>query len=469
MLGLLTLFLPGCFSYHPSKQSRTQPAAALEAAAFPARDLAAVETIRIATDSHTAASAQASIAVDLNRPVGQGLLRIYHQPPLEGDSDHPPLNAEQRRIQELFDELIVFKPNGSFLTSHWLERQARRHLGEPAAPPASVDDGMAFFLASPEQLPPLESQRGLILHFWSLSPNAYEQRILDQLRAVGWVVVDFDTTIDVELPLPPGAAERLSELQARLRASQAATRTGDRAQALDLSSPAWTEYSRLLAEIINLRRGGFDLAPEATPEQIDAIAADMARTTDTTIAENAFAAEAVLQHIREHRPDIRTKPLVIAGFSAGALATPAICARLAATTQAPDAAILVGGGADLLAITRGSSLKQKSQPVACEGERLTDDLFARLDAAYLRLSRLDPYTTAPLLANTPVLQVHARADATVPAATGELLHERLGRPDRYDFIADHYKLFYFMAGEPGYGKLIRWLDRTLPKSSTNQQ
>lgn len=464
MLGLLTLFLPGCFSYHPTTRFRTQPAAALEAAAFPRRDPAAVETIRISTASSMAAPSPASIVIDVNQAAGQGLLRLYHQPPAEGDSDHPPLNAEQRRIQELFDELIVFKPNGSFLTSHWLTRQARRHLGEPDAPAASVDDGIEFFLPPPEQVPPLDSQRGLILHFWSLSPNAYEQRILDQLRAVGWVVVDFDTTIDVELPLPPGAAERLSELQARLRAAQAATRTGDRAQALDLSSPAWTEYSRLLAEIINLRRGGFDLAPEATPEQIDAIAADMARTTDTTIAENAFAAEAVLQHIREHRPDIRIKPLVIAGFSAGALATPAICARLAATTQAPDAAILVGGGADLLALTRGSSLKQKSQPVTSKGARLSDDLFTKLDAAYLRHTRLDPYTTAPLLAHTPVLQVHARADTVVPAATGELLYERLGRPDRYDFIADHYKLFYFMAGEPGYGKLIRWLDHTLPPS-----
>ena len=60
------------------------------------------------------------------------------------------------------------------------------------------------------------------------------------------------------------------------------------------------------------------------------------------------------------------------------------------------------------------------------------------------------------------------ADTVVPASTGELLHERLGRPDRYDFIADHYKLFYFMAGEPGYGKLIRWLDRTLPKSAAEE-
>ena len=65
--------------------------------------------------------------------------------------------------------------------------------------------------------------------------------------------------------------------------------------------------------------------------------------------------------------------------------------------------------------------------------------------------------TAPLLARTPVLQVHAKGDETVPARTGEVLYERLGRPDRYDFIADHYKMFYFMAGEAGWGRLIRWL------------
>ena len=117
----------------------------------------------------------------------------------------------------------------------------------------------------------------------------------------------------------------------------------------------------------------------------------------------------------------------------------------------------------MLALTRASSLSRNRPAVSCDGVPLPDDVFERLDASFLRHCRLDAYATGPLLADTPVLQVHARKDSTVPSFTGELLHERLGRPDRYDFVNDHYQLFYFMAGEPGWGKLRRWLDKNVPK------
>jgi hypothetical protein len=47
----------------------------------------------------------------------------------------------------------------------------------------------------------------------------------------------------------------------------------------------------------------------------------------------------------------------------------------------------------------------------------------------------------------------------VPAATGELLYERLGRPDRLDFSMDHYKLFYFIPDQAP--RVADWLERNV--------
>jgi hypothetical protein len=117
-----------------------------------------------------------------------------------------------------------------------------------------------------------------------------------------------------------------------------------------------------------------------------------------------------------------------------------------------DAAVIVGGGANVARIMIDGSLLGIADRVPHSLRRPLDEL----SRSYLAATRLDPYHMAPSLRPLPVLMLHARWDAIVPAATGELLWERLGRPERWTYPLGHFGLFWWLPNEAG--AIADWIE-----------
>src|SRR5690606_2543041 len=124
------------------------------------------------------------------------------------------------------------------------------------------------------------------------------------------------------------------------------------------------------------------------------------------------------------------------GCSAGAICGPTIAARLGDRVQA---VVLIGGGADILRISQTNGVTNAGlafgalDPIegGYQPRKLTRGELDQLSDAYLEMSQLDPYHTAPALRATPTLMLHAALDKIVPARCGRLLYERLGKPERW--------------------------------------
>jgi pimeloyl-ACP methyl ester carboxylesterase len=168
------------------------------------------------------------------------------------------------------------------------------------------------------------------------------------------------------------------------------------------------------------------------------------------IASYAYANDAAVQFVRQHVPALRDTPIIIAGFSFGALMAPTLAARLGDDVAA---VVLVGGGADLPRIAAESTFNWSWHPML-RGRLLSARDYRVLRDEYRARTNLDPYATAPLLRNRPVLVVQARWDRIVPARYGDLLWERLGRPERWMFRGGHLMLFWRL--EKYADPIARW-------------
>jgi hypothetical protein len=91
---------------------------------------------------------------------------------------------------------------------------------------------------------------------------------------------------------------------------------------------------------------------------------------------------------------------------------------------------------------------------ARSGRRLDDPAVSH--AAYLESCRLDPYHWAPGMTDMTVVQLHAMFDAIVPASSGRLLYERLGRPERWQYPAGHVGLLFMLHWHAG--AIADWID-----------
>jgi len=199
----------------------------------------------------------------------------------------------------------------------------------------------------------------------------------------------------------------------------------------------------------------------ASNQQIDAtddpeeLGRRIAALVDDRLAEWAYGVEAVLEDLAIRRPELTQRPLVGIGSSVGAVAMPAVSARL----ERPfDALVLAAGGADTLEILRSTTMGIAASPLRWrDGRRPTTDAWRRIGAAYRDATRLDALHTARLLRGSPVLQLHADWDSIVPAATGELLWESLGRPERWRYRSGHVGLLVFWL--PNESKrVVEWVD-----------
>ncbi len=190
---------------------------------------------------------------------------------------------------------------------------------------------------------------------------------------------------------------------------------------------------------------------------VEPTARSVARAVDRRLAEWAYAAEAMFEYLDDRGGATPSKPAVLVGCSLGAIAAPTIVARL------PDrfeAAVLIGGGANVLKITQRSSLTDAGLELLTTGGSLSSSDRHELFDRYLDASRLDPHHTAAAMGGIPVLVVHAIFDRIVPASTGRALYEQLDRPERWSFPVGHLGLFWLLPSQSA--RIAEWIGAQVP-------
>jgi hypothetical protein len=436
-----------------------------------------------------------------------GLLRVVDDRSLGGQA------IDEQLVLGWIEEFVTgFKPNATFLSERELARQRERRRivaqvereeaaaaalrtqasGPPASEAApgaghgSVDaegDGEAsasggegvssedglLLSAGVDVGVPLEAapdSKGVMVHLPALMGTKYEARAVQRLRDLGWTVLHVRGPTGVRPPNDLARHEADSRRSARTRLrlrEQGEVQFEEYSFAWDPHSgdldllPGGAEY----AEIAEAVRGEIPMPPtglEAQPGESPIVVAQrIAAAADTGLAEAALAAEAGLAALLELHPHLRGRPVVVIGFSAGAIGAPAVAVRLA---ERVDAVVLIGGGADGLTVSQTSSVTRGGAKLApADGPELSPEFIEEVRAAYRELSQLDPYNAAPRLGRVPVLQVMARGDGMVQTEHQWTLWDRLGRPDRITWHGPlgHQGLFYLLAGQ--MGRIDRWVMR----------
>ena len=192
------------------------------------------------------------------------------------------------------------------------------------------------------------------------------------------------------------------------------------------------------------------------------------RQSDNRVAEGAYATKLALDHLYTKRPALIDKPAILIGMSGGAMMLPTVYA------YAPDhydGAVLIAGGADYLTIAIESNYKSWIDAFVfdfkpeSESElgRPTPEQLKALSSIYLDASKLDAYHTAAEMHDIPVLMLHATADKAVPASTGELLYQQLGKPERWTYPVGHEIIFAALPTQ--VSRIDKWITAHILESS----
>lgn len=297
-----------------------------------------------------------------------------------------------REIEPTDPRVYLFYSSGTPVAS------GDRSQGPPPPPGSEVDKTPLDSVVVRVHPQPPGKPRGVVVALRPISGSAYTKSTINQLRQGGWAVIEAGLSFGAE--------------------------------------------------------GIGDVREASCDEDLDAIGGKLAGLIDARLAETAYGVEAVLELVRMQRPELANAPVVVVGFSAGALGAPTVAARLGEKVKA---AVLVGGGVDMLRISQTSALSDFGLVIRSHGDKLTPAQIDRVSAAYLHASKLDPYHSAPLLADKPVLMLHASQDDIVP--TGDALHERLGRPERWVFDIGHELLFWRLSAYDT--DIAAWIDRAM--------
>lgn len=248
------------------------------------------------------------------------------------------------------------------------------------------------------------SPRGLVVHLTSYGGYRFEKPVIQEMRERGWAVL-------------------------------------------------WVDSSTVKPETTRV---------DVDTQDLDSAADRLAQNISDRVSEIAYAVEAALEYLEAERPDIPQSPTILMGYSAGALASPTVAALL---PDRFDAAVMVGGGANLLDISQRSVLTDGGLKLNwTRGTPSTYDQ-QRLQELYLQACPLDPYWTAQSLRGKPVLLLHAVFDRIVPAANGDLLYEQLGRPERMNFLLGHELLFLRLGAQSRM--LADWVDDAAAGAAAN--
>ena len=470
---------PGCFSYTPGMPRDT--VASIRDLPLPNVDAAVLEGVRDQTprEVYSARLMPGRNIEDVTNPVVREVVEKPHRRITRSEVVDGTL---VRMVETPKDEFPLFAffagfvPNGYVLSARDVSpatmrlSSARRERmvesinarwrahgveSDPTAHRIALEEGIPFHI--PAEVPP--DCRGVILHLWALARNEYEVRVMAELSSRGWFIIDVkpDTSAPAELREETvdeilrceQEMEDLNDQLPLMHKGESASSYRARLEKL----PAYQRRSELGSRIVDLRNPAL---PLCSPGDVGPAAAELGRRIDAALAENTRGTGAVLETAYRIHPALRGLPLVVMGFSAGALSAPTVAAKLR-----PDAAVVIGGGADLVAIALRSILTRGGVRVGCDGKPAGAELKALLEDEYLKHTTLDPYHTAPLLSDIPVLVVDAGMDTWVPSKFGELLFQRLGRPDRLNMaLGGHEMLFYFLPKRARW--IADWIERAAP-------
>ncbi|QKK07337.1 MAG: prolyl oligopeptidase family serine peptidase [Planctomycetota bacterium] len=173
--------------------------------------------------------------------------------------------------------------------------------------------------------------------------------------------------------------------------------------------------------------------------EVETVAAQVAGVLGDRAAECAFAVEAACGFFAKSSPGLPVQRRVALGMSGGGMILPTVVAR---EHDAYKAAVFVGAGCDFAAIAMDSNYTDWIDAVRVTWqEEPTANDRAAFTEAYLAAAELDSYHTALAMTDIPTLMLHGMADRAVPAATGDLLWNRLGEPERWTVPAGHEVLF----------------------------
>ncbi|MAY74544.1 MAG: hypothetical protein CMJ31_07545 [Phycisphaerae bacterium] len=420
---------------------------------------------------HEVADRSAAIESKRREPIrvtvlDSGVLRVA--PEIDGYR-----SDDLRHSDDLFsDRLVSYANDGNFITQWEIEyvdainRESHAMRSAAHLPPPDLDDvkdwnslsfGVTFTL--PRNIP--ENPTGVVVHLHGLFPTVYEFPLLERLVDQDWVV----TTID---PRSSVISDRAAFANARSDAARPS-----RFQLNAVAPMVVNESSRVIERAtldarfeaalrlrddndaaLPPRHAAYALDDTTDPETLGA---EIATDADRLLAINAYAAEAALNLLLDTFPTLEGRPVVVLGFSAGALAAPTFAAALHEKHPAqPAALVLVGGGGDLFTVSQESAMSDGGIKL-----RLDDDPAipaGRLDAvheAYLANARLDPLRSISALRDVPVLHVYGDKDRIVPTKAAEALNEAHGSVDRLIHGGDHGTLFGFLGGQSN--RIVRWI------------
>ena len=305
---------------------------------------------------------------------------------------------------------------------------------------------------------------GLVVHLTSLYQNKYEHTVVRRMKQWGWAVAHVETDIGIRGPLAERAMDRRNEREALLE-SRMPLHPRDFTDRIyageDISFEELKGYSERRHELGQTLKQdipdlgtGFEIGPDSDPI---AIADAIARAVDLRLSEHADAAAALVGSLSARHPELAGRPLVIVGFSAGALAAPAVAARLRdAHPDRPILLVLAGGGGSLLDIARGSILTNGGIRLHAPGDpEPSTDQLAALTRRYESLSQLDPIRAAAALRGIPVLHIYADNDTVVPTAAAERFNAAHSSVDRLVHHGNHDTLLYFLGSEAS--RIRSWL------------
>ncbi|MFN9991702.1 MAG: hypothetical protein ACK54H_00005 [Phycisphaerales bacterium] len=478
----LLLNLGACSNFTPATPNRGSELAGPVIVSWPVRDIEVLKRFASQTPRDVFELEPANESIDSSISARESFLlnephlRVVHNA-IHGNvllrlwEDRRPFTdaAKWSRESKSVESALGFTPNGSLITSRGLsgDRSVRSvKLRQQALDfenairaaeglktrfsdvllRSRLTDGVSIRIPTEDEV----GEHGLIFHFHSLHGNPGERAVLKRLQERGWTIVHFQT--DSRLATPIASDERaefeslnkgLDELHSQIGGARDAGTLYDRWKGLVRKSAKLTEGAFVATSV----------------DDADMIGRQIAALTDDVIASSAYAAEGVYLYLAEHRPELLGGPFVLSGFSAGSLVVPAIVARFSEMDSPPrvDAVVLVGSGADLFALGRDSSLTNGGMTVRFGKDKPDRSFLSRVHDSYRRNAVLDPVVTAERMRDLHVLQVHASRDGWVPAECGELLYERLGKPDRLTVYTGHVGLFFRLGLYDDF--IADWIDR----------
>ena len=503
IIAIITVAMGGCFSYHKA-QGATQSPVPMPEDAWPSFDLTGVEDLvdtpkvieRLIVNLDTLRSPwkeRGQEGVELMRNMvtddleyalldDHGLVRVWRDRrdgdlnPVLLDTGKPRVSDFDQNASYLIGPTAIRKADYAKIDKEIRDKKPLRSLSsivyglEPSDVTARWQLKHGLRMAVPEIVP--EEPRGLIIHITGLIETKYEHRLTNRLRGYGYASAYLESATFL---IGPNARERRVRNAERSKwiDEHQNQRQRDKSKVdmpEDLTKQTRAQLKRASDAYVTSLKEVFERADKELPSiedgfqihpdtDVSALGKIIAHAVDDTIAEHAYAVEALIRASDHLHPELAGQPVVVLGYSAGALVSPAAVARLKGVYPSREIRmILVGGGGDLVSAAVGSSFGSrllKLKPKA--GPEPTQEQIDELIEAYIDTVRLDPLVVAPAIRDIPTLHLYANKDAAVPTATAKEFNAAHGHVDELRHLGDHGTLFYFASGQAG--KIRSWLNK----------